>query len=112
MADGLALHLARLRRIAGPALGEAVDTALRRSAEAVADAARDAAGEGSLADGIEVVPIAGGAEVRSTAPHAAAMEYGTSTSPGRPHLAPAVARERSAAVAAVSAAVRRLVRGS
>lgn len=100
-----------MRRIAGPGLRDAVGAAVQQGAQALAAAAREAAGEGALAEGIVAVPTgAASAEVRSTAPHAAVMEYGTSKTPGRPHLGPAVARLRGAIVAGAARAVRAVVR--
>lgn len=109
---GLRAHLARVRRIAGPGLRDAVGAAVQQGAQALAAAAREAAGEGSLAEGIIVVPTGtASVEVRSTAPHAAIMEFGTAKTPGRPHLRPAAARLRDALPCDVAAAVRDVVRG-
>ncbi len=109
---GLAAHRARLERLAGPALRAATGAAIQRGAQALAEAARDAAGDGRLADGIDAVATGPqAAEVRSTAPHAAAIEYGSARSPGRPYLRPAAARLRGAIVAAVARAVRAAGRG-
>lgn len=109
---GLPAHLARLRRLAGPRLRAAADATVQRGAAALAAAARDAAGSGSLADGIVAVATgAARAEVRSTAPHAAALEYGTSRSPGRPHLRPAAARVRREITTDLARRVRTLVEG-
>lgn len=108
---GLAAHVARMRRLAGPALRVATAAAVGRGAQALAAAARDAAGDGSLADGIVVVQTRPDEiEVRSTAPQAAAMEFGTSKAPGRPHLRPAAARLHGAIAADAAHAVRAVVR--
>lgn len=101
-----------MRRLAGAGLREATAATVQRGATAVAEAAREAAGEGSLADGIIVVPMGpASVEVRSTAPHAAVMEFGTSKTPGRPHLRPAAARQRGAIAADLASAVHALARG-
>ncbi|MFC3711269.1 HK97 gp10 family phage protein [Sphingoaurantiacus capsulatus] len=110
--SGLATHLARLQRLGSGALSEAADVVIGEGAAALAEAARAAAGEGSLAAGINSARTgAGSAEVRSSASHAAVMEFGTSKTPGRPHLRPAAAQLRGLIAAKLAQAVRRVVRG-
>ena len=108
----IAAHITRLRRLAGPALRERAGEAVMTAAAAIEAEARKLAGDGSLAAGI-VAERTGpaSAEVRSTAPHAMAVEYGTSKRPARPYLRPAAARQREAALAGVARAVRSAARG-
>ena len=110
---GVRAHVARLRRIAGPALREAAGEAAMSAARAIEAEARTLAGDGSLAVGIvseRTGPLS--AEVLSTAPHAAVVEYGTSRRPERPYLRPAAAKGREAARADVASVVRSVVRGA
>ena len=107
---GVRAHVARLRRIAGSALREATGGAVVSAARAIETEARALAGEGSLAAGIvseRIGPMT--AEVQSTAPHAAVVEYGTSRRPERPYMRPAAAKGRGAARAGIASAVRSVV---
>lgn len=109
---GIRAHVARLRRIAGPTLRERVGDAVMDAARAIETEARTLAGDGSLAAGIvteRTGPLS--AEVLSTAPHAAVVEFGTSKRPARPYLRPAAARQRGVASAGIARAIRSVVRG-
>lgn len=109
---GVRTHVARLRRIAGPALREATGETVIEAARSIEAEARALAGEGALAAGIVAEPTgATSAEVRSTAPHAAVVEYGTSTRPEQPYLRPAAARGRELVRSGVARAVRSELRG-
>ena len=101
-----------MARLAGPALGAATGEAVMTAARAIEARARLLAGDGSLAAGI-VTERTGPAsvEVRSTAPHAAVVEFGTSKRPERPYLRPAAAQQRAPTVTGIAQAVRSVVRG-
>ena len=110
-AGGLSAHLARLRRLAGPMLRERAGEAVFDAARSIAAEARTLAGDGSLAAGIRSERTgATTAEVQSTAPHAAVVEYGTSKRPEQPYLRPAAARGRDELRRGVTQAVRLLLR--
>lgn len=114
---GVDAQLARLRRLAGPAMTNAVGAALLEGGAAVKAAAErnlaDAGkGRGDLAASITVTqtgPLT--VAVAAEAPFAAAVEYGTSGSGEHPFMRPAAAQARGAVVAACRAAAARVMGG-
>ena len=105
-------YVARLRRIAGAALRQRAGEAVADVARSIEAEARALAGDGALAAGI-VAERTGttSAEVRSTAPHAAVVEYGTSKRPEQPYMRPAAAKGREALRRGLARAVRAVARG-
>ncbi len=130
---GRKAHVARLKRLAGPAMERRVGAALFAGAELVqveaqisitsgaVSGAKHAPSQpgkppnndtGVLANNIEAVllePLV--AEVSSNAPYSAALEYGTSKVAARPFMRPARDKARKKVEALVFKAVKQTVAG-
>jgi len=136
---GAKAHSARLKRLRGAAMTREVGKAIKVAADLIEGEAENSITAGSssgqvrgskhahtpsrpgeapnnefgdLIKGIVTAktgPLS--AEVRSEAPHAVPLEFGTSKMAERPYMRPAAARTRPKAQALVAAAVTRVVRG-
>jgi HK97 gp10 family phage protein len=128
---GRKAHVARLRRLSGPAMEREVGKALFAAGNRIQVAAQISITEGAvsgkkhvasapgqppnqdtgvLGNNIETVlrePLL--VEVSSNAPYSALLEFGTSRMAARPFMAPARDAERSNAEKLVAAAVKRVV---
>lgn len=128
---GAEAHRKRLRRMRGPAMVRKVSQALLASAIDLANDVAISITRGAVS-GKDHVPSAPGeppnadthvlsnniegaligplkAETSSSAPYAAAQEFGTATLPERPHMRPGAARQRPKAQKRVAAVVRQVI---
>lgn len=129
---GAKAHAARLRRLTGERMINQVSAALLTAGEMIEKEAEISITAGSitglhhvpskpgeppnndagdLVRGIETVLVAPlKVEVSSNAPHAAALEFGTSKMVERPYLRPATQKKRKEAVELVRRAVQKVIR--